>query len=466
MNASPVPVRRRRLLVGGIFALAVVVGLLAMLAVWVNRQALNTDAWTNTSGKLLEDPHVRAAVSTFMVDELFTNVDVAAELRNALPPQAAPLAGPAAAGVQQLAVQAAPRLLASPKVQDAWRGANRAAHAELLSILHGGSAAVSTAKGEVVLNLHPLVDRLAASLGVQKQVAAARSQLQGSAGAKARGVAQQKLGVTLPPTSGRVVLMRSNELKLAQDVAKVIRHLAIVLTALALVLFALAIWLANGWRRLALRTTGWCFIGLGLFVLLVRRVVGDQVVDALASSASVKPAAHSAWTIGTTLLYDIAIAMFAYGVVFVIAAWLAGATRSAFAVRRELAPAFRFHLAAVYGVAALLFVLVLAWGPTPALHKPLGIIAFALLIVVGIELLRRQVAREHPDVGRGQTSERMHERFARTRTSEAKPNPGNIEPAAGRLADLEQLAALHDRGVLSDAEYDSQKVLILNVNGS
>ena len=59
----------------------------------------------------------------------------------------------------------------------------------------------------------------------------------------------------------------------------------------------------------ALRSTGWCFVGLGVVVLFARRVVGNRVVDSLASSESVKPAAHSAWTIGTSLLYDIAIAM-------------------------------------------------------------------------------------------------------------------------------------------------------------
>jgi hypothetical protein len=44
---------------------------------------------------------------------------------------------------------------------------------------------------------------------------------------------------------------------------------------------------------------------------------------------------------------------------------------------------------------------------------------------------------------------------------------GNREPvastaAAGRVAQLEQLAVLHDRGVLSDAEFNSEKLSILN----
>jgi hypothetical protein len=464
---SHVAKRRRRVLVAMLLSLAVAFGLLAVVATWLNRQALNTGAWTDTSSRLLADKDVQKAVSAYMVDELFSSVDVAAEIQKVLPPQAAALAGPAAAGLQELAGRTAPRLLASPKVQDAWRGANELAHAQLLRILDDGGGVVSTTGGEVVLDLRALIDRLAGRLGVQEQVAAARSQLQGQAGATARGVAQQRLGIELPPESGKIVIMKSENLALAQSVARGVRNLAILLTGLALLLFALAVFLAVGWRRIALRSVGWCFIGLGLFVLLVRRVAGDRVVDALVSSETVKPAAESAWTIGTTLLYDIAIAMFAYGVVFVVAAWLAGATRPAIGLRRQLAPALRFHLGSVYGAVAIAFLLLLAWGPTPATRKPLGIIAFALLIVLGIELLRRLIAREHPNIQPGESGARLRAWFAsaRGRTAGlASRSSSRTEPTAGPdpLEHLERLAALHDRGVLSDAEFDTQKVLILN----
>jgi hypothetical protein len=456
--------RPRRVLVAVLLTLAVVTGLVGMFAVWVNRQALNTDNWTDTSAQVLADKHVQAAVSSFLVDELFSNVDVAAEIQNALPPQAAALAGPAAAGLEQLGGRVAPRVLASPKVQEAWRGANRAAHEQLLAILDGGGKAVTATNGTVTLNLHTLVDQLAARLGVQQQVATARSKLQGSAGATARGVAQQKLGVTLPPSSGQIVIMHSDELEFAQSVAKAIRHLAIVFTALPLLLFALAVGLASGWRRVALRTTGWCFVGLGIVVLLARRFGGDAVVDALVASPSVKPAAHSVWTIGTTLLYDIAVAMVFYGVVFVAAAWLAGATRPARALRGALAPVLRYRLAAAYGTVAILFLLLLAWGPTPAMRKPLGIVLFAALLVLGVELLRRQVAREFPDAQPGASVERIKGWFAGARAGGSR-GADKPTPVASRYEDLEQLAALHDRGVLSDEEFVSQKVLLLDGTG-
>jgi hypothetical protein len=464
MSAGTAPPRQHRKLVAVISGIATVLTLAAMMAVWANRQALSTDAWTETSGQLLENKDVQKAVSAYMVDQLFTNVDVAGELQKVLPPQLDPVAGPAAGGLQQVAGQLAPRLLASPKVQEAWRTANSSAHDELLRILDNKTAVVSTDNGEVVLNLRPLVDRLASSLGLSKQVAAARAQLQGSTGAKARGIAQQQLGVTIPAEAGRIVIMRSNQLKAAQDIANLIRDLAVVLTILALGLFALAIWLARGWRRIQLRRVGWCFVALGLAVLLVRRVAGGQIVDSLVASDSVKPAAHAAWEIGTTLLYDICIAMFAYGLVFVVAAWLGGPTRSAAGLRRALAPAFRYHLASVYGVVAVLYLLLLAWGPTAATRKPFGIILFAILAVLGVELLRRQTAREHPDVKPGETGEHLQAWWhgMRERRAGAKAPAAPAPAPAGRYAELEDLASLHDRGVLSDEEFDSQKVLLLN----
>ncbi len=57
------------------------------------------------------------------------------------------------------------------------------------------------------------------------------------------------------------MLLRSSQLKTAQDIVKAIKGLAFVLPLIALLLFVLAVWLADGWRRVALRTTGWCLVG-------------------------------------------------------------------------------------------------------------------------------------------------------------------------------------------------------------
>jgi hypothetical protein len=172
---------------------------------------------------------------------------------------------------------------------------------------------LSTKSGVVTLNLQAVVKQLAASLGITSQVLAV----------------QQKLGITVPPSAGQLVIMRSDQLKSAQDIASAVKGLAIVLPAIALLMFALAVYLARGRRRQTLRTTGWCFVVIGIVLLLIRRIGGNAVVNGLVKVASNKPAVHDVWTIATSLLFAIAVAMIVYGLVIVAAAWLAGPTRPA-----------------------------------------------------------------------------------------------------------------------------------------
>jgi hypothetical protein len=365
--------RRHRVAVPIVLVVAVITGFLAIFSLWVKRQTLDTDNWTETSAKLLAQPEIQTALGTYLVSELFSNIDVAGELQGVLPTQLQGLAGPVSGGLRQLAEQRVPKLLARPRVQDAWVNANRTAHRELLDILDDKGTAVSTGGGEVVLDTRVLIQQLANDVGIGAQVP------------------------NLPPKVGQLVIMKSDQLATAQDVATGVRGLSIVLTVVSLGLFALAVWLAEGRRRLTLRTVGWCFVGLGITTLLIRRIVNHQVVDGLVSAESVKPAAHEAFLIGSSLLYSIAVAMVVYGLVIVAAAWIAGPSSWGVAVRRWLAPTLIHRPGVIYGTAGFVYLLVLAWGPTPAFRNLLPIVLIGILLVVGIETLRRQAAREFPD---------------------------------------------------------------------
>ncbi len=392
--------RRRpgRLAAGILVVLATVALLVGSFAVWVERQALNTDNWTKASAQVLANPKVQKAVSAYLVSELFTSVNVAGELRAVLPDQ---LAASVAAELQQVADRAALTLLAEPSVQDAWRSANRAAHRELLQLLDGGDRAVGTRGGVVTLNLHPLVAELARAIGTQSLIAALPSGLQDLFGTERRAAAQRRLGVIAPAPSGRLVIMRSSQLETAQNVVEGIRGLATVLPLAALAMFGLAVLVARGWRRIVLRRIGWCFIGIGVGVLVARRVLEPRLVDALVSSPSARPAADVAWTIGTSLLRDIAIVLIAYGAVIVAAAWLAGRTRPARRLRAMMAFTLRERPLLAYGSLGLAIFLLALWGPTEALRQPLPVLGITALLAVGLEAIRRQAAREFPQARAG-----------------------------------------------------------------
>jgi len=466
MSSASAP-HSRRWLINAMFAAAVVVGVFAVLAVWVNRQVLNTANWTNTSSQLLADPTIEAAVGGVLVNQLFSSVDVSAEISSVLPSQVSGLAAPATAGLRALAVQVAPQVLSTATVQNAWRLANRTAQLELLRILNGGSKTISTSNGVVTLQLHPLLTQLAAQLGLQEQLASVQSKVQGSTGAAARSTVQQKLGVTLPPLSGNIVILRSSQLQTAQNIVKAIKGLALVLPLVALALFILAVRLAEGRRRVAVRTTGWCLVAIGLIVVLARRIIGDAVVNSLVKVPSDKPAVHQVFRIATSLLYDSAIALITYGAVIVIAAWIAGSTRPAITVRRALAPSLREHPQYVYAVAALALLLLVIWGPFPSTRQPIPVIGIAVVLVLGIQALRRMTAREFPDARMGDAARACRDWLVAHRDSAVSalsPSHANA-PAGGerssRVADLERLADLHHRGDLTDEEFRAHKAALL-----
>src|SRR5271166_4436627 len=445
MSSASAP-HSRRWLINAIFAGAVVVGVFALLAV----------------------PTVEAAIGGVLVNQLFSSVDVSAEIKSVLPSQVSGLAAPATAGLRALAVQVAPQVLSTATVQNAWRLANRTAQLELLRILNGGSKTVSTNNGVVTLQLHPLLTQLAAQLGLQEQLQSVRSKIQGSSGAAARSTVQQKLGVTLPPLSGNIVILRSSQLTTAQNIVKAIKGLALVLPLIALALFILAVWLAEGRRRVAVRTTGWCLVAIGLIVVLARRLIGDAVVSSLVKVPSDKPAVHQVFRIATSLLYDSAIALITYGAVIVVAAWIAGSTRPAITLRRALAPSLREHPQYVYAVAALALLLIVIWGPFPSTRQPLPVIGIAVVLVLGIQALRRMTAREFPDARMGDAARAGRDWLAARRDSAvsalspSRPNAPAGGGQSSRVADLERLASLHDRGALTDEEFRAHKAALLS----
>ena len=110
---------------------------------------------------------------------------------------------------------------------------------------------------------------------------------------------------------------------------------------LALALYALAVWLAGNrpdGRRRALLASGAGLALAALLVLIVRRVAGNQIVEALTSGGPLAPAAHATWQIATTLLAELAAVMIIVGVGAIAGAWLAGDGKRASWLRARFAP--------------------------------------------------------------------------------------------------------------------------------
>lgn len=442
--------RRRRGLVTAIVVLASIVAAIGIFDIWINRQALNTDHWTDASTRLLEKKEIRDAVAAYLVAQLYANVDVQAEVRQLLPGDTKPLAGPAASGLKELAQRGAVEALQTTQFQQAWEQANRNAHRLLMQVLEGGNEAVSTTGGVVVLDLRSLVAQLADQVGIDGDLAR-----------------------KLPPQAGKLEILRSNELKLAQDIATTIRGLAILLSAVALALYALAIFLAAGWRRKVFIGCGVGLAAAGLVALVIRSLAGDVVVNALVTTEATKPAAEQAWSVTTSLLVTGAVATITYGILFVLAGALAGPSRPAIAIRRTLAPYMNERPDVVWGAVAGVLLLILLWGPVPATREPLGVLVLVGLVALGVHLLRHEVVREFPRASLGDNAERaregwawLRERFGRggaaAREAVAKTRvSGGPAVTEAWLDRLERLAALKERGALTEEEFQAEKAAAL-----
>jgi hypothetical protein len=301
-----------------LLVLATVALFVGSFALWVRLQLLDTGNWVTTSSQLISNQQIDEALSTFLVDQVITAPGVSDALGQV------PGGDRVVAALRPVAANVVSRELQTDAGQRAWRTANRAAHRELIAILDGGGKTVSTREGAVTLNLKPLVDDVAKSLSGTPPFSLLPS-----------GVRDQ-LVAAIPEQSGQLVVVRSDQLRTAQNVVRGVRGLAVALPIAAVVLYLLALAFAAGWRRRVFRAIGWSLIVCGALLLVARALIEPRIVGVIVTDDSVRPAANEAWLIATTWLRNAAYIEIAAGVVLVVGAWLAGPTRIARALRSPL----------------------------------------------------------------------------------------------------------------------------------
>ena len=443
-----------------------VLAFLSVFAIWIERQALNTGDWVDTSSRLLQNETIRSAVAEYLVDQLYENVDVEEELKDILPGDTKELAGPAAGGLRQVAGQGAEKVLETSTAQSLWEDANRTAHEQLLAVLENKKEAVSTAEGNVSLNLGSMITNLAGQIGLGKSLAE-----------------------KLPPDAGQIEVLQSNELKTAQNIAVGIKGLALVLSLLTFLFFGLAIYLSRDGRWVTVLFSGVGLIAAGFAVIVARHIAGGIVVGALVKTESAKPAGEAAWSIGTSLMVSIATTVIIIGVLFAAAGWLASPTSPARTTRRFIAPALRDYAPWVYTGLAIIVGIYFLSAPSQGLRSFLTTLVVAGMAAFGIHELRKQTEQEFPGAEFGDvfgtTKDRvaqvvkganLGERAAKLRLPEVRrpPAEGAGAPTTEaptetlpaleedtRLQRLERLGALREKGVLTDEEFAAEKARVL-----
>lgn len=370
MSQSPAaPSASRGRIIGArvLLVVGVLLAVVSILSTYVKREALDPDQFKQTSQELIASPEIQEQVAAKMVDALFENVDVSAELGETLPPNLQALAGPLAGLSQGFADTAAQKLLARPRVQEAFVELASLSQSQFVKVLRGETQALATSDGNVVLDLRPLVLRLGDRFGFV-----------------------ENLAEKVPQDSAQVTILQSDDLDMAQNVTNWLEQIADFIWIFAVAAWAGAIWLARGRRRQEVRALGIALAIVGALVLLVRFFAGKYLVDSLVANETVRPAAGDAWDIITKSLAETGWVGVAAGALIALGAWLIGPGDRATAARAAAAP----HLQRT-GVAWGAFVVgmaVVVWLLPIQMFRTTAVLVIASAI--GFVVLRRQVAAE------------------------------------------------------------------------
>jgi hypothetical protein len=439
--------RVRRVLVWGLLVVGGTLLVLTSFAVWVNRVALNTNQFVDTSSGLLRDKSIRQAVAARAVDELYANVNVQAAIQERLASiskDAKPAAAPAAGLLRQYAPQILERALEQPALQTTWRTTLRRTHQQLVDVLEGKGGTVSTQEGVVTLDFRPLVLEAADRVGLRNEVAK-----------------------RLEPGAAQVEVLRSDQLSAAQTIFDLLRVLAWFLPVVMLLVLGLALFLAREFRRKALRGIGVVVAAAAIVGLVAAKVTGDYLVGSLTTDSESRSAAHDTWHIVTGLLRSSLYWQVVVGVLLVAAAWLAGPAAYAIAARRGLTPIVRERAYPYVAVAVVALVLLVS-APVQDFARLLFVLVIIGLLVVGVEALRAQTLREFPDtagsISLGEARTRVTRWIAEQRAGWPVTSPRAAAagaPATDLTSRLQALADLHAGGALTNEEYAAAKARVL-----
>lgn len=352
---------------------ATVLTVVSAVTTWVRVQALDTDAWAEASSQLLEDPEIRSALATYLVDELYAGLDVADQLESSLPDALGGLAGPLAGALRGPAIEGVERVLDRPRLQTTWVEANRRAHAALVAIVRDETREnVSTAEGTVVLDLGGAVRTVGEDLGLPS-------------GALDR----------IPDDLGQVTVFESEELADVQGAVRVLDILSWFLFVVVVGLYALAVYLAHGRWRETLRNVGLALAAGGVIVLALRSAAIRIAVDAIVETPSNRSVGGVVGEVFTQILVSMATTGIVIGLLIAAYAALLGPQRWAVATRRRLRLTTNPGLVIALGAIGLV-VLLIWWSPGLVFER--GITAITLLTsIVGATIaLTLAVRRDAP----------------------------------------------------------------------
>lgn len=215
---------------------AALLGGLAVVAVYLKSEVLDTETYVQTVAPLAEEPVVREAVANRLTDEIVTRTDVnglATQVAERLvaegaPPRLTDLVGPLTSGLRSFLYNEVYQLLGTEQFQQIWEQANRLAHDGVVTVLTGEEGRFISSSGTTV------------TVDLGELLTAAKQRL----------VAQGLAFVSrVPDVSIPYQLVDSKELPTLRTYTKILNTLGTWLPFVALVLLIAGVLVAPNRRR-------------------------------------------------------------------------------------------------------------------------------------------------------------------------------------------------------------------------
>ncbi|MFE0101488.1 hypothetical protein [Streptomyces sp. NPDC059009] len=328
----------RRMVAAVLIALVAVLSVTSVVGVWGSRTTLDTDRWVATVGPLPGEPDVNAAVSTYLADEIYGQLNVEQRLSDALPPRASFLAAPVTGAVHDYLRKSVSRLLATDQFEAVWRATNRAAHSRIVDLLEKRNENVQVRGDTVSLNLLPMVNNVLVSLeGRLPSLFGKKLDLPTlSAGELPPGLhdrIEKALGVTLPQDFAQIRLYDRHVLGQLQESVVVFKRAVVGLVIAVPVLLGLALWASPNRRRTLLQLGIWLVVTVTVLSTVLRSV-REEVLGHVPPGVYRDGARAAMWTVFTTLR-DRGDQLLWLGVGIAVLAYLVGPGRLPVALRKQ-----------------------------------------------------------------------------------------------------------------------------------
>lgn len=305
-----------------LIALATLLALLSVVAVWVSDIVGDTDRYVATVAPLASNPDVQNGAANRITDAVAGQIDVKGivdQLTQALHQQGVPpratalfggLSGPITSGLTDLIHTTSLRVVQSDAFATLWSDANRLGHASLVKAMTGqGGAAVQVNDGAITLDVAPVIDKVKAALVADGLGAAAK----------------------IPQVHTTFTIAQSGDLAKFRTLFRILQIAGNWLPVVAIAIAAAGIMLAHD-RRTALIGTGVAFAAMMLVLGIALVFVRALYIDRLPPTVS-PPAAGAVFDAIVRFLRSALRTAGVLAISVAIGAYLTGPSRAATTIR-------------------------------------------------------------------------------------------------------------------------------------